>query len=163
VNRAFKSGGRTRQVELTRLGEDRFAAAVDGERLELRATPLGEGFLRLETPEGATVACVTRDGRRSFVTLGGADFLLEAAATAVRRPDAHEAASGSIAMPMPGLVVRVLVAEGDRVARGQPLVLVEAMKMEHTLRAPRDGTVRGLAARPGERVDGGVLLLEVGE
>jgi acetyl/propionyl-CoA carboxylase alpha subunit len=159
---AFKIGGRTREIELTRLGEDSFLAVVDGERLEIRATPLGEGFLRLETPAGAVTACVSRDGRRHFVTLEGADYLLEAAA-AVRRPDAHEAVSGAVTMPMPGLVVRVQVAEGDRVTRGQALVVVEAMKMEHTLRAPRDGVVHGLVARAGERVDGGAVLLEVGE
>jgi biotin carboxyl carrier protein len=64
---------------------------------------------------------------------------------------------------MPGLVVRVHVHEGERVARGQVLLVVEAMKMEHTLRAPKDGVVRRLAAEAGKLLEGGAALLEVEE
>jgi biotin carboxyl carrier protein len=80
---------------------------------------------------------------------------------AARRAGLHEPASGVVAMPMPGLVVRVLVHEGERVTRGQVLLMVEAMKMEHTLRAPRDGVVRRLAAEAGKLVESGAALLEI--
>ena len=59
-----------------------------------------------------------------------------------RHPDpTTELAAGSLAAPMPGTVLRVLVAAGDVVAAGQPLVVVEAMKMEHQINAPADGVV----------------------
>jgi 3-methylcrotonyl-CoA carboxylase alpha subunit len=64
---------------------------------------------------------------------------------------------------MPGVVTRVHVAAGETVKQGQPLVAIEAMKMEHVLRAPRDGRVRAVAARPGEMVSGGVALVELEE
>jgi len=62
---------------------------------------------------------------------------------------------------MPGLVISVAVKDGDAVKRGQALIVVEAMKMEHTLHAPRDGVAVRVAAVPGERVDAGKVLVEV--
>jgi len=64
--------------------------------------------------------------------------------------------------PMPGLVVRVDVKAGDRVTAGQPLVVIEAMKMENELRAPADGVVRAVHASPGTAVEKGTALVEFG-
>jgi 3-methylcrotonyl-CoA carboxylase alpha subunit len=62
---------------------------------------------------------------------------------------------------MPGTVTRVMVIVGDEVKKGQPMVALEAMKMEHVIRAPRDGIVRAVAARTGEMVNGGTQLVEM--
>ena len=59
---------------------------------------------------------------------------------------------------MPGKIVSVSVKAGDAVARGQPLVTLEAMKMEHTLTAPFDGQVTEISATTGEQVSEGVVL-----
>ncbi len=71
-------------------------------------------------------------------------------------------ASGALHAPLAGTVVEVLVAAGDTVADGQPLLIVEAMKMEHELRADRAGLVAEVAARPGEVIEVGDLLLRWG-
>jgi acetyl/propionyl-CoA carboxylase alpha subunit len=68
---------------------------------------------------------------------------------------------GSLLAPMPGLVVRVLAAAGAAVTAGQPLVVLEAMKMEHTVAAPSDGVLAELRAAPGEQVEAGQLLAVV--
>ena len=60
-----------------------------------------------------------------------------------------------------GTVSKWLKAEGERVRKGQPLVVVEAMKMEHTLKAPRDGAILRLVAREGELIEAGAALMEV--
>jgi biotin carboxyl carrier protein len=60
---------------------------------------------------------------------------------------------------MPGRVARVLVAVGDRVAARQGVVVVEAMKMENELRAPRDATVKSVAVAPGAAVESGAVLV----
>ena len=65
----------------------------------------------------------------------------------------------SITAPMPGLVKAVMTEAGAQVAKGTPLVILEAMKMEHTLRAPRDGVVDVLATAPGTQVSDGDTLL----
>jgi biotin carboxyl carrier protein len=63
-----------------------------------------------------------------------------------------------IVAPMPGKIVRVLVASGEPVRARQPVVVIEAMKMENELRAGRDGTVVEIHAVEGQSVDAGVLL-----
>lgn len=64
--------------------------------------------------------------------------------------------------PMPGLVARVLVHEGEQVAAGAGVIVLEAMKMENELKAPRAGVVKGLRVTPGQTVEKGALLLELG-
>jgi propionyl-CoA carboxylase alpha chain len=71
---------------------------------------------------------------------------------------AADAVAGGLLAPMPGSVLAVHVAPGDTVAKGQVLVIVEAMKMEHRVCAPHDGMVTAVQARPGDQVSGGDLL-----
>ena len=66
-----------------------------------------------------------------------------------------------IVSPMPGKVLRVLVKEEQKVSEGDGLVVVEAMKMENELKAPRDGVVKKILANAGEPVDGSTLLLTI--
>ena len=70
----------------------------------------------------------------------------------------HGHGQATILAPMPGRVVRVLVAAGDQVDARQPVVVVEAMKMENELRAPRAGHVREIAVTPGTSVEAGRVL-----
>ena len=76
---------------------------------------------------------------------------------------AHGGATGepTISAPMPGTVIRVLVSEGDRVEARQPLVVVEAMKMETPLVSPFDGTVKAVHVAEGDRVTAGMVLVEL--
>ncbi|QZN79280.1 acetyl/propionyl/methylcrotonyl-CoA carboxylase subunit alpha [Stenotrophomonas sp. DR822] len=68
--------------------------------------------------------------------------------------------AGSLLAPMPGRIVATLVAAGTQVKRGTPLVVLEAMKMEHTLQAPADGTVKGYRAKAGDQVGDGAVLVD---
>lgn len=74
---------------------------------------------------------------------------------------AHRAPSGALEAPMPGRVIAVRVAPGQAVTKGQELLVIEAMKMENALRAPRDGAVKAVAARLGDMVSPGVVLVEL--
>ena len=85
-------------------------------------------------------------------TVQGHRFRLEKAASA--RVDAP----ASILAPMPGKVVRVLVAVGDVVVAGQGIIVVEAMKMQNELKSPRDGRVTAVKTAVGESVNGGAVL-----
>ncbi|MFC0628151.1 acetyl/propionyl/methylcrotonyl-CoA carboxylase subunit alpha [Kribbella deserti] len=79
-----------------------------------------------------------------------------------RFPDpTAQVAAGSLLAPMPGTVVRVAVAVGDQVKQGEPLLWLEAMKMEHTVAAPADGIVTELSAEPGRQVEVGAVLAVV--
>jgi propionyl-CoA carboxylase alpha chain len=81
-----------------------------------------------------------------------------------RFPDpASQVAAGSLLAPMPGTVVRVAVAQGDRVVEGQPLLWLEAMKMEHRINAPVAGVVAELPVAAGDQVEVGRILAVVKE
>ena len=71
------------------------------------------------------------------------------------------AEGGRLTAPMPGKVVSFAVKAGDTVAKGQPLAVMEAMKMEHTIAAPADGTVAELLFAPGDQVTEGAELLKL--
>lgn len=76
---------------------------------------------------------------------------------------ADEVAAGSLLAPMPGSVIRVAAAQGDTVTMGQPILWLEAMKMEHTITAPADGVLTELNVQQGQQVEVGQVLAVVGE
>ena len=156
---SWKDGDRTREVEVASLGSDRYRVTVDGAAFEAVAKRLEDGRLALELPEGHFTAEVSASGNRRFVRLGALDFVLGLEPAGRRRAGA--AAGGSLEAPMPGVVTRVMVAKGDQVEAGQPLIALESMKMKHLVRAPRAGRVRSVGAVVGAMVAGGVTLVEL--
>jgi propionyl-CoA carboxylase alpha chain len=121
-------------------------------------------------PDGGVVDLLAEDGlqRRYRVRLGAHEADVsgpEGQSTFARRAedDADErgGVAGECRAPLPGAVTKVLVAVGDTVLEGDGLVVLEAMKMEHTLRANGTGTVAQIAAAPGQQVDVDDLLVVV--
>ncbi|HEX5546785.1 MAG TPA: biotin/lipoyl-containing protein, partial [Ktedonobacterales bacterium] len=76
-------------------------------------------------------------------------------------PGVARASNDALTAPMPGQVVGMLVREGQTVAAGDPLMILEAMKMEHTIRAPHDGVVSAIHYQPGDQVRAAAVLLDV--
>jgi propionyl-CoA carboxylase alpha chain len=75
--------------------------------------------------------------------------------------DARSGTAGECRAPLPGAIAKVLVAVGDAVSEGEGLVVLEAMKMEHTLRSGGTGMVRQVLCAPGDQVDVGDILVVV--
>ncbi|MDE0511016.1 MAG: acetyl/propionyl/methylcrotonyl-CoA carboxylase subunit alpha [Gammaproteobacteria bacterium] len=75
----------------------------------------------------------------------------------------EEEAIGNLISPMPGTIIEVIVSEGQQVSKGDTLLVLEAMKIEHTIVAPHDGTVQALHYRAGDMVEEGVELLVLAE
>lgn len=69
--------------------------------------------------------------------------------------------SGEVSSPMPGLIVEVMVAVGDEVAQGDTVIILESMKMQNELKAPRDGIVQTVNCQDGQTVDKGDLLINI--
>jgi 3-methylcrotonyl-CoA carboxylase alpha subunit len=76
----------------------------------------------------------------------------------IAQADQHDGGGAGLVAPMPGKVIAVHVAAGSRVAKGTPLLVMEAMKMEHTIVAPDDGTVEAVLYGAGEQVAEGAPL-----
>jgi 3-methylcrotonyl-CoA carboxylase alpha subunit len=126
----------------------------------LRAADGGAGTELLLAVDGRVWrALIVRQGDRVLVALDGRThaFIL---GEAPRRGSAAAGVGVAVA-PMPGKVIRLLVSVGDRVEAGQALVVLEAMKMETTLRAEIAGTVAVVAVAPDVMVDAGVVLVEL--
>ncbi len=89
----------------------------------------------------------------------GQSYRLEEARPGARPGQRH--GGGGLEAPMPGKVIAVRKAPGDAVAKGEEILVVEAMKMENAIRAPRDGRVKSVAAKVGDMVSPGVVLVEL--
>jgi 3-methylcrotonyl-CoA carboxylase alpha subunit len=130
--------------------------------IALHAAP--DGGLQVAVDGLAQRATVLRDGEVVHVALSGA----EEGEWALRVLDPYApgggeaAAQDRLAAPIPGRVVQVLVQPGDRVSRGQVLVLLEAMKTEIRIAAPADGVVERVACAAGESVEEGMELVALG-
>lgn len=136
--------GRTHVVDATEVEPGRWSLLMDGSCAshDVRVRTRGPGEMSVKV-NGASIAVGLRDPRRSR--------------------HAHAAADGParIVAPMPGKIVRLLVGPGDAVAVRQGLVVVEAMKMENELRAPRAGTVSEVAVQEGAVVEVGAVLVTI--
>jgi len=117
------------------------------------------GMLQVTLSDASFRVRAVRDGARWHLFRDGRHRVL-ALQSAQTAPE-PDAALGSLAAPMPGKVLQVLVAVGAPVAKGAPLVILEAMKMEHTIAAPRDGRVAEIHFKAGEQVNEGVELLRL--
>ena len=139
--------------------------AVQAVRASVNDTALGETVL-LHAATGNRVDLEVDGTRRVYrvhrvgaVTYVDASSGSSALAEAPRFGDADDAGpAGSLLAPMPGVVRRVLAEVGTVVTAGQPLLVLEAMKMEQTVAAPADGVVAELRAKAGEQVSGGQIL-----
>ena len=82
-------------------------------------------------------------------------------ATKFRRKATAETGDTEIKAPIPGMISKVLVAEGDKVKKDQPLLTLDAMKLENEIASPKDGTIKSIAAKAGAKVDKGQTLVVV--
>ncbi|HVE72657.1 MAG TPA: acetyl-CoA carboxylase biotin carboxyl carrier protein subunit [Thermoanaerobaculia bacterium] len=119
--------------------------STDGEEAEIRVD--GRTYFVPYVIQGATV---------NF-HFDGEIYFIEVEDKAARGRARHR--DHSMEAPMPGLVLRILVSEGDVVAKGAPLLILEAMKMEHQIIAPREGTIAKINCKEGELVQPGVELV----
>ena len=123
---------------------------------DVRRMPGGE--FMVETADGWHAAEAIRHEDTVWVRFEGRTYRFEVERGRTRK---RAQGAGDLSSPMPGQVQKVLVAVGDAVEAHQPLMVVEAMKMQLEIKAPRDGTVKKLLAGEGDQVEAGVPLAEL--
>jgi 3-methylcrotonyl-CoA carboxylase alpha subunit len=157
---SLDAGGARFEVQLASLGKGRYRAATGSNEDELTVTPGSGTSVRVEAGgRRFTADIVTGPGSVSVFEGGrGYTFTLPDALAAA---EAEQSGGDTVIAPMPGLVKVVRAKPGAQVARGDALLVLEAMKMEHTLTAPRDGVVAEVLAAVGDQVTDGALLLSL--
>jgi 3-methylcrotonyl-CoA carboxylase alpha subunit len=162
----YVAGGEERAVEVERRGRASLRMRLDdGRKAEVEVLFLGEGEIRAVVDGTALSGGLAREDGRLLVSLRNETHeLMEPA------PPGVDAAGGlatgaeaGLTAPMPGTVVKVAVEEGEEVEEGQLLLVLEAMKMELSVAAPRAGVVRSLPFAEGSLVPSGAVLAEVEE
>ncbi len=93
-----------------------------------------------------------------YITINGKNYKVESALAALSKKSGGD---GNMMSPMPGKILKVMVNVGDEVEEGQGLLVMEAMKMEHTIKAAHPGVVSAIHYQEGQLVDGGVDLLDL--
>ena len=151
-------GDEVRDVELRPAAEG-WEAVVDGARVLLDVDEVAPGtFVVRQGTRRETFHCV-REGDVVHLFWRGVVHRLEEESEAAR--SAHRHVPGGLEAPMPGKVIAVKVVPGQAVAKGEELLVVEAMKMENAIRAPREGRVKAVSAEVGQMVSPGVVLVEL--
>ena len=160
--------GKPWKVAIEEAGQaGRYTVTVKGKRREMDAAWIDADTLSLIDTQSriAREVALTPRGSEVDVAVGGAVYRVMAVnkgQTPVAAQDApFSLQDGRVTAPMPGRVVRVLVAVGDKVTARQPVIVMEAMKMENELRAGKDGSVTQVLVQEGMAVDTGALLVIV--
>ena len=150
------------QVE--KKGDQGIALSRDGCLLDVEYSVISDYCLRLLVNGSPVNAHLAQDGNAKTViirgipyTIGDADIL----ETRARGKKGSQAIPQDVTPPMPAVVVRILVTPGDRVKQGDKVIVVSSMKMETTLTAPSDGTVRTVNVAEGDKVMPGQILIDI--
>jgi len=157
----------------------RLRCGDDVRTAELRTAPQGVQVVVDGTPQAADVEAVApgvfvlraggrretfhcvREGSRIHLFWRGTVYALDEVAESERTAQRH--AAQGLEAPMPGRVIAVKVEAGQAVSRGEEILVVEAMKMENAIRAPRDGVVKKVSVSVGDMVSPGMVLVELEE
>jgi 3-methylcrotonyl-CoA carboxylase alpha subunit len=156
----FRSGETTREVDAGALPGGAWELSLDGVTVVCKATLAADGGIAATLGPRRVAATVIAHGDRRHVFVGGRSFVLTAVDLLGVGAGEHDEEGAGLLAPMPGKVIALLVRAGVAVEKGAPLLVLEAMKMEHTISAPRAGTVKAFRYAAGDQVGEGAELVE---
>ena len=157
-------GDHTFEIEINEDG-----VVVDGEMITVDLRQSGVSQLYSLLLDGASFEILIEETQQSYdVTLRGEQFRVQVEDERTRRLNAGRQGSAlpqgdlTVRAPIPGLIVQVLVQDGDEIIEDQPLMILEAMKMENEIRAMRSGIVRKVEVSAGQSVEQDAVLMVIG-
>jgi len=165
----FDDGKHRFEVRLRRNKNNSYVVMIhrgDGaeeKKLQVSAKVLGTGQFQFSLDNVIYKCSVAKDGDVRFIHLDGEDYEITRVSETAEEFGEAEEDLGSLSSPMPGRIVKLLVKPGDRVKKGQDLIVVEAMKMENKIAAPFDGTVKKVFFPEGDQIEANVPLIEIEE
>jgi biotin carboxyl carrier protein len=162
VKLTFELNSQSFPIDLISSGKS-YRATVGDKTVEVEILQAKDGRLDLLMDGERVTAYVSSDVAKRWVTVNGQTSVLTKASGTRKSGSGHHHAAGELTAPMPGQVRAVNVSEGDAVTKGQTLLLLEAMKMEIRVQAPRDGVAKKLFVQQGQTVEREQILIEIEE
>jgi biotin carboxyl carrier protein len=155
--------GVRRNVDVKRDGEG-YVVTVDGRAYTVKDVSQIDGGHAFMLDRTSHAALVSSGVRGVELSMDGRTYAVSREAADADRPASARGRGGDerLEAPMPGSIIAVNVAAGDRVHAGQALVVLESMKMHNEITAPHDGVVHKVHCRVGEQVGFGHVLVEIG-
>lgn len=157
--------GETRSIDVSRHPEGGWWVSVEGgSKRHITGGALGAGEFQIREGDKVRTLGLARTSRGVQMQLAGHGVLAEvvdprkAALSLAGGKDA-----GAVSTAMPGVIVRLVAEVGQAVNEGDPVIVVEAMKMENELRSPKTGVIEAVHVAPGQAVEAGALLVTVGD
>lgn len=155
---SFKDGDTLIDAHV-RYQRDQWQITLNGETTLARGKKLEGDRFAVELDDRRLMASVVAVDEKRSVFLQGASYAL-LRDDPLHRVDAGDSHGGGLTAPMPGKIVALLAKPGQKVDKGTPLLILEAMKMEHTITAPAAGSIKAFYYEPGEQVSDGAALVE---
>jgi len=157
--------GRAVAVEITRLGPMRFQCVIDGGAPRIVEAADFGGLVHVLADDKSHAIRLGARGAATHVHVDGHGIVVAVEDARQRRSQSAGAGGADgqtvVRSPMPGKIVKVLVAPGETVSVGQGVIIVEAMKMENELRAQGAGIVKAVEVKAGDTVEGNALLMVI--
>jgi geranyl-CoA carboxylase alpha subunit len=147
--------------EIVRERDGGYAIRLDGREQRFEIDELGRDTIRFQTNGLMESARFFRDGDRLYILHEGLTLAVRDLTLAAPAATAATGSDGKVRAAMNGRVVAVLVEQGERVAAGQPVMTLEAMKMQHVHAAPISGTILAIDIAEGEQVTTGKIVVEI--
>jgi 3-methylcrotonyl-CoA carboxylase alpha subunit len=156
----FRHGETMREVDVGALPGGAWQVTLDGTTVAATAALGADGALTAALGPRRLSATVVASGDKRHVFVAGRDHVLGHVDLLGIAGAEHDEEGAGLLAPMPGKVIALLAKAGAAVEKGAPLLVLEAMKMEHTISAPRAGTVKGFRYAAGDQVAEGAELVE---
>ena len=145
--------------------DGKYLVKLGDRQYQVDSQPISENCLSLLVDGRAYTVFIAEDQGKKYISLQGEQFCVEEAKAETEARSLAESATlkgvPTISSPMPGKIVKILVGEGDKVKKGQGLVIVEAMKMENEIRSASAGVVKKINFKEGDLVDAAVPIIEL--
>jgi len=164
MNYTLKIAGQDTPIEANRVDDETISVAVNDRNVTVRYRNVSANQLYLEVDGESVNTFISDDGTGKIVHVGGIAYLVQDAEELARsagRKKGGKDMPQEVTPPMPSVVVRVMVSEGDEIEKGQSVVVVSAMKMETTLSAPFKGKVTKINVKEGQKVMPGEILVDI--
>ena len=160
MDKVFTVNGKEVKVEDFKHTHDTVAFTLEGKNYFYSLISRDGHEMVLDTKNGRIKAAVGTSNKEgdTMVISAGKEAILSEAGKKMKKAGAH---AGGLASPMPGKIFKIIKDAGSEVKKGEVIIILEAMKMEHPIRSDKDGKIKKIFFQVGQLVQGGVILAEV--